>query len=132
MVTCGICGSQLSCRSNDGSSNGRVEAYTTWPLMPPFSPAAKGILPNSMNELCPENPCQPSVRTQGGSTRPVDPPAVSPAGQSAFAQYLAPGTRRAAGRGTCSEVFAKFAPMPELPHGAVTEVHVPSAGPPAS
>ena len=40
--------------------------------MPPFSPAAKGLLPNSMNEFCPEKPCQPSLRTQGGSIRPVD------------------------------------------------------------
>src|SRR6267143_2134374 len=122
MVTCGICGSQLSCRSNDGSSNGRVEAYTTCPLMPPFSPAAKGILPNSMNEFCPEKPCQPSVRTHGGSTRPVDPPSVSPVGQSAFAQYLAPGTLRSAGTWTCSAVFAMFPPMAYLPHGAVAEV----------
>src|SRR6267143_5466741 len=72
MVTFGTCGSQLSCRSNCGSSNGRVEAYTTWPWMPPFSPAAKGFLPNSMNEFCPEKPCHPSLRTPGGSMRPVE------------------------------------------------------------
>src|SRR5436853_7822766 len=102
--------------------------------MPPFSPAANGLLPNSTNEFCPEKPCQPSLRTQGGSTRPVDPPVVtvSPVAQSAFKQYLAPGTRSAAGSGTCSAVFAMFAPMAEFPHGAVVEVHVPSAGPPAS
>src|SRR6266404_7962623 len=40
--------------------------------MPPFSPAANGLLPNSTNEFCPEKPCQPSLRTQGGSIRPVD------------------------------------------------------------
>src|SRR5436305_15306475 len=40
--------------------------------MPPFSPAAKGFLPNSMNEFCPEKPCQPSLSTQGGSIRPVE------------------------------------------------------------
>src|SRR5882762_449012 len=72
MVTCGICGSQLSCRSNDGSSNGRVEAYTTWPLIPPFSPAAYGSLPNSMKLFWPGKPCQPSTPTQGGSIRPVE------------------------------------------------------------
>src|SRR5437762_11388400 len=27
---------------------------------------------NSMNEFCPEKPCQPSLRTQGGSIRPVE------------------------------------------------------------
>ena len=37
--------------------------------MPPFSPAAKGALPNSMNEFCPENPCHPSLWTHGGSIR---------------------------------------------------------------
>ena len=40
--------------------------------MPPFSPAAKGRLPNSMNEFCPENPCHPSLWTHGGSIRPVE------------------------------------------------------------
>src|SRR5258705_10729027 len=46
--------------------------------MPPFSPGvvpcagAKVVLPNSMNEFCPEKPWQPSLRTQGGSIRPVD------------------------------------------------------------
>src|SRR2546423_6429122 len=40
--------------------------------MPPFSPAAKGFLPNSMNEFCPGKPCQPSLRTQGGSIRPLE------------------------------------------------------------
>src|SRR2546421_9847655 len=102
--------------------------------MPPFSPATYGFLPNSMNEFWPAKPCQPSLVTQAGLTRPVDPPAAtaSPVGQSADAQYLAPGTRSAAGSGTCSAVFAMFAPMAELPHGAVVEVQGPSAGPPAS
>src|SRR5882762_7216545 len=100
--------------------------------MPPFSPTAKGFFPNSTKLFWPEKPCQPSLATHGGSTRPVDPPAVSPAGQSADAQYLAPGTRRAAGTDICSAVFAMFPAIVELPHGAVVEVHVPSAGPPAS
>src|SRR5437773_11782310 len=97
--------------------------------MPPFSPAAYGTLPNSRNEFCPEKPCQPSLTTQGGSTRPVDPPAVSTAGQSADAQYLAPGTCRAAGRRTAagSSVFAMFWQILE-----VTPPGVLSAGPPAS
>src|SRR2546430_15028230 len=72
MVTPGTSGIQLVCSSSCGSSNGRVEAYTTWPRIPPFSPAAKGVLPNSTNEFCPEKPCQPSLRTQGGSMRPVE------------------------------------------------------------
>src|SRR6266566_1578088 len=97
--------------------------------MPPFSPAAYGTLPNSRNEFCPEKPCQPSLTTQGGSTRPVDPPAVSPAGQSADAQYLAPGTCRAGGRRTAagSTVFARLPAIVEAPPPGV-----PSAGPPAS
>src|SRR5438876_7148269 len=98
--------------------------------MPPFSPAAKGILPNSMNEFCPEKPCQPSVRTHGGSTRPVDPPAVSPAGQSAFAQYLAPATASQAGTGTCWEVLAKRVQMWSLRHGPVPVGQVRRPGPP--
>src|SRR5205823_10509400 len=40
--------------------------------MPPFSPAANGLLPNSMNEFCPEKPCHASLVTHGGSMRPVD------------------------------------------------------------
>src|SRR5437016_5040978 len=127
--------------------------------MPPFSPAWKGALPNSRNEFCPEKPCQPSLVTQGGSMRPVDrvdeqlvvpfvlnvqllgrsllpaPAAIEWPVQSAPAQYTAPGTRRAAGRETCSAVFAMFWPIAELPHGAVPPpVHagLPSAGPPAS
>src|SRR2546429_9504612 len=85
-----------------------------------------------MNEFWPEKPCQPSLVTHAGSTRPVDPPPASPVGQSADAQYLAPGTRSAVGSGICSAVFAMFAPMTECLHGAVVEVQVPSAGPPAS
>src|SRR5882672_1927518 len=133
--------------------------------MPPFSPGvvpcagAKVVLPNSMNEFCPEKPCQPSLRTQGGSIRPVDrlveqlvvpfvlnvqtlggsllpgPLRIDLPAQSAPAQYTAPGTRRAVGRETCSAVFAMFWPIAELPHGAVPPpVHagLPSAGPPAS
>src|ERR1700756_769457 len=99
--------------------------------MPPFSPAANGFLPNSRNEFCPENPCQPSVCTQGGSIRPVEtalgplePPTIGPVAiedpvQSALAQYTAPGTRNAGGTGTCSAVFAIKLPIAELPHGAV-------------
>src|SRR5882757_9899025 len=110
--------------------------------MPPFSPATNGVLPNSMNEFCPENPCQPSLRTHGGSIRPVDrivPHVVTPVvadvvqalgasllpapavmewpPQSAPEQYTAPGTRRAAGTETVSAVLAMFAPIVELPHG---------------
>src|SRR5882762_3518336 len=136
--------------------------------MPPFSPAAKGALPNSMNEFCPEKPCHPSLVTHGGSMRPldsvcvqvvapvegdvvqalgaslalVDPPPVTVGlidlpGQSAPAQYTAPGTRRAMGTETCSVVFAIIEAIAELPHGALPAcppVHagLPSAGPPAS
>src|SRR2546430_16503206 len=100
--------------------------------MPPFSPAAKGLLLNSMNEFCPEKPCQPSLRTQGGSIRPVDkgvpvqivapvvgliehalgasllagPAAIEWGGESALLQKTPPGTRRAAGTGTFSKLFA--------------------------
>src|ERR1700674_5694162 len=143
MVTFGTCGSQLSCRSSCGSSNGRVEAYTTWPWMPPFSPAAKAFLTNSMNEFWPEKPCDPSLSTQAGSMRPVEPfPTAgsnprSLARQSADAQYRAPGTRSARGTETCSAVFAMFPAMLDFPHGAVggfaeLPQDVPSAGPPAS
>src|SRR6267143_3624933 len=117
--------------------------------MPPFSPlvvpgtqaggqATKGFLPNSMKLFWPEKPCQPSVPTQGGSTRPVESPVVpltlSPAGQSADAQYLAPGTRRVVGTEICSAVFARFPAMLEFPHTVpVVPPHVePSDGPPAS
>src|ERR1700751_2068622 len=116
--------------------------------MPPFSAglvttpaalrtsAAKGFLPNSMKLFWPEKPCQPSVPNQkGGSTRPVDPPAVSPAAQSAVAQYRAPGTRRGVGKETCSLVFASIAPMVELAPGSAPgapQSGEPSAGPPAS
>src|SRR4029077_6417486 len=130
MVTPGTSGVQLVWISSAGSSNGRVEAYITSPWMPPFSPAPKGFLPNSRNEFCPEKPCQPSVTTQGGSMRPVEPPgpleppvtgpvAMDTPVQSAVAQYTAPGTRRAAGTPTCSAVFAMRLAMVELPHGAV-------------
>src|SRR6266403_1083453 len=118
--------------------------------MPPVSPTANGFLPNSTNEFCPENPCQPSLTTQGGSIRPVEtvepsvgplePPTIGPAAteapsQSAVAQYTAPGTRSTEGTGTCSAVFASLLPILEFPHGAVPPpVHagLPSAGPPAS
>src|SRR5207253_580232 len=73
-----------------------------------------------MKLFWPEKPCQPSVPNQnGGSIRPVEPPAVSPGGQSALAQYLAPGTRKLAGTETCSAVFAIISPIPEFPHRAV-------------
>src|SRR5215470_13806368 len=114
--------------------------------MPPFSPGANGFLPNSRNEFCPEKPCQPSLVTQGGSMRPVEPalplkpPLIGPlaidsALQSALAQYTAPGTRSAGGRLTCSAVLAMNWPIEELPHGAVpppVQAELPSAGPPAS
>src|SRR5207249_9952046 len=158
MVTPGTSGIQLVCSSSCGSSNGRVEAYTTWPRIPPFSPAAKGFLPNSMNEFCPEKPCQPSLRTVGGSIRPVErsgEQVVAPVvglvvqllggsllgvridlpGQSALAQYTEPGTRRATGTDTRSAVLAIMAAMFELLHGKVPpapHAGLPSAGPPAS
>src|SRR3989440_47305 len=126
--------------------------------MPPFSPAAKGFLPNSMNEFCPGKPCQPSLRTQGGSIRPLErtveqlvAPVVglvvqllggSLTGfridlpvQSALAQYTEPGTRWATGTDTRSAVFAIMAAMLELLHGKVPLAPhdgLPSAGPPAS
>src|SRR5256885_956202 len=99
--------------------------------MPPFSPAANGFLPNSMKEFCPAKPCQPSLRTQGGSIRPLErtveqlvapvvglvvqlltgsllpgPLRIDLPVQSASAQYTAPGTRNAAGTETSSAVFA--------------------------
>src|SRR6516162_4656790 len=113
--------------------------------MPPFSPVAHGFLPNSMNEFCPENPCQPSPSTHGGSMRPVDsmwlqlvvplvlnvqalgasllpgPAAIEWPVQSAPEQYTAPGTRSATGTETCSAVFAILAAIAELPHGAPPE-----------
>src|SRR6266404_2862242 len=130
--------------------------------MPPFSPAAKGRLPNSMNEFCPEKPCQPSATTHGGSMRPLDrlvvqlvapvvglivhelgasllpgPLAIEWPLQSAPAQYTAPGTRRAVGTDTVSKVLARFPAIVELPQGALGGVTalphgVPSAGPPES
>src|ERR1700756_247289 len=96
--------------------------------MPPFSPAANCFIANSMKLLWPSNPCQPWVApTVGGSTRPVEPPAASSAGQSADAQYLAPGTRRFDGTGFVSIVLARPAAMVELPPPGV-----PAAGPPAA
>src|ERR1700686_4636719 len=97
-----------------GSSNGRVESYTTSPLIPPFSPVAKGALPNSTNSYWPTKPCHASLVTEGGSIRPVDGLAALLAGpflieapvQSAVAQYTAPGTRRFVGRWNVSAVFA--------------------------
>src|SRR6266404_3080386 len=44
--------------------------------MPPFSPAAKGFMANSMKLFWPSSPCQPSVVLPGGSTRPVERPVV--------------------------------------------------------
>src|ERR1700692_1993077 len=66
-----------------GSLNGRVVAFTTWPRMPPVSPAMYGVLPKSRisNSLTP--PCQPSTSTLLGSMRPVDSPVqleVTPSG----------------------------------------------------
>src|SRR5215472_9936083 len=108
--------------------------------MPPFSPAWNGLLPNSRNEFCPEKPCQPSATTHGGSTRPADRgvpvqvvmPVVAlivqllgaafapvrPPGQSADAQYTAPGTCSVVGTETVSKVFARLAAMAELPQRA--------------
>jgi hypothetical protein len=115
-----------------------------------------------MKEFCPEKPCQPSLRTHGGSMRPVDrlvvhvvapveaevvqalggslvpgPAAIEWPVQSAPAQYTAPGTRKATGTETCSAVFASIEAIAELPQGALpacAPVHagLPSAGPPAS
>src|SRR5882672_11417833 len=102
--------------------------------MPPFSPSAKGCLPNSTNSLWPIKPCQPSVVTQGGSIRAVEgveelpaPVAIDAPEQSALAQYTAPGTRRLLGRWTVSSVLARPAATVEVPPPGV-----PSAGPPAS
>src|SRR3984893_10234064 len=131
MVTPGTFGVQLVWIRSVGSSNGRVEAYVTSPWIPPVSPATNSFFPNSMKLFWPENPCQPSVSTQDGSIRPVEPlpPVVR---QSATAQYFAPGTRRAEGTGICSAVFAIMLPMLEVPHGTVVAEQLPSAGPPAS
>src|SRR5256885_16452146 len=100
--------------------------------MPPFSPAAKGLLPNSMNEFCPEKPCQPSLRTQGGSIRPVDkgvpvqivapvvgliehalgasllagPAGIRLGGATAFVRVTAPRHRERPAHGTCSDAVA--------------------------
>src|SRR6202790_2074317 len=105
MVTFGTIGSHTFCTSSCGSSKGRVEEYTTWPRTPPVSPGSYGSLPQSimLNSLTP--PCQPSVTTEPGSIRPVEPPGPPPLGlvakftsvHSALAQYTAPGTRRFVG-----------------------------------
>src|SRR5258705_9685906 len=117
--------------------------------MPPFSAGtvpsagAKVALPNSMNEFCPEKPCQPSLLTHGGSMRPVDrtvehvvvpsvwnvqtlggsllpaPPAIDLPVQSAPAQYTAPGTRKGVGTETFSAGFALFPPNLGVPHGTL-------------
>src|SRR5215472_11353553 len=125
--------------------------------MPPFSPVANGVLPNSRNEFCPEKPCHPSVATQGGSIRPVDsrvlqvtwwvvvlteqtlgpsllagPAAIDFPPQSAPAQYTEPGKRSEVGKEIVSAVFAMLPAIFEFPQGAVVELQVPSAGPPAS
>src|SRR5882672_1457332 len=126
--------------------------------MPPFSPGANGFTPNSMKLFWPSRPCQPCVdpQTCGGSMRPVDRgaehvvtlvvasvvqvasllagPAVTDLPvQSAVAQYTAPGTRTLSATETRSNVFARLAPMVELPQGEVPEHDAdPSAGPPAS
>src|SRR6516225_2746482 len=95
--------------------------------MPPFSPTAKGFLPNSIMLFWPENPCQPSLKTHAGSTRPVEPPGPDEPGvvvtsngagaslQSAVAQQNDPRTRNAVGTGTASSVLARLAPIPEVP-----------------
>src|SRR2546429_9663355 len=110
--------------------------------MPPFSPVAKGFLPNSMKLFWPMKPCQPSLATQGGSMRPVEclvvelgtgPVAIEEPVQSALEQYTAPGTDKLLGRGVNSYVFARLAPMVELPHSGTPgwpQVGEPSAGPP--
>src|SRR6266436_4180889 len=111
-----------------GSSNGRVESYTTSPLMPPFSPVANGVLPNSTNSFWPRKPCHPSVATEGGSIRPVDglaallpgPFLIEKPVQSALPQYTAPGTRSAGGTWNVSPVCARFAAIPEHGGGGVT------------
>src|SRR5437879_12714418 len=83
-----------------------------------------------MKLFWPEKPCQPSLVTQGGSTRPVEPPALSPAGESGFGQYLAPGTRRVAGTELSSAVFPRNAPLVVLgPHRSGVGLQVLAAGP---
>src|SRR6267143_2334208 len=110
MVTFGTRGSQRFWKLFRGSSKGRVEVYTTWPRMPPFSPAMYGVLPQSSisNWLTP--PCHPSTTTLPGSIRPVEGvaelPAAIPPGQAAVAQYTDPGYLRAAGRGKLSFEFS--------------------------
>src|SRR5437763_16369636 len=102
--------------------------------MPPFSPAANGLLPNSMNEFCPEKPCHASLVTHGGSMRPVDwavpvqvvwpllglivhglgelllPGAdlIEWPVQSATEQYAAPGNSRFAATDPVPSVLARF------------------------
>src|ERR1700682_833762 len=93
--------------------------------MPPFSAGApvvafaeaNGRIANSTKLFWPSSPCQPSLGTEPGSMRPVEPPAVSPAGQSAPAQYRAPGTRSSVGRWAVedSTVLASAAAISELP-----------------
>src|SRR5919108_5252194 len=111
--------------------------------MPPFSPAWNSRLPNSMNEFCPEKPCQPSPATHGGSMRPEEgwveqvvangavvavvhalggsllagPPWIDLPVQSAPAQYTAPGTRRFVGTEIVSAVLAMRVPIADVPHG---------------
>src|ERR1700686_3769511 len=95
--------------------------------MPPFSPGMYGVLPNSRKLFCPEKPCQPWLRTHGGSIRPVEtllvadvlgPFAIEKVLQFALSQYTAPGTRRLTGREAASTVFALFAAREDVgPHG---------------
>src|SRR4029077_15281367 len=129
--------------------------------MPPFSPSAYGVFPNSRKLFWPAKPCQPSVSTHGGSMRPVEsgveqvvfpvesvlqtaggslepgPSAIDFPEQSADAQYTAPGTRKAVGTEIVSAVLAMKCPILEFPQGglcvlAAAPHGVPSAGPPAS
>src|ERR1700675_3558108 len=88
MVTLGTKGSQRFWKSSCGSLKGRVVAFTTWPRMPPVSPAMYGVLPQSriLNMLTP--PCQPSTSTLLGSMRPVDKPVQVEVLPSAFMVQL--------------------------------------------
>src|SRR6516225_4928123 len=107
MVTFGTSGSQRFWKFIRGSSKGRVEAYTTWPTMPPFSPGMYGVLPQSSisNWLTP--PCHPSMVTLPGSIRPVEVPVAvaNPPGHDALAQYTEPGYLRLVGSGKLSCEF---------------------------
>jgi len=106
---------------------------------------AKVALPNSMNEFCPEKPCQPSLLTHGGSMRPgrqdrrARRGAVRVERTRRWADHCCParlqsicgairagaihcaGNAQVVGTETFSAVFAMFAAIAELPQGTVGE-----------